>query len=419
MERLLAINNYLPSELDVEDIVTLVNTVFSTSHVINSVIEPQITLIDLPNDIQRLIMENNHPYYMRGYYMSNSQTYSLFEREKDNLLRIWCNETEKREYDLDLNQLVDLALVYHPIPESVHYWDRITLFYYACKNNYSHPDDILTGFFPGDDDNIEYIPWICYKFKRVDVLLRLRNQFKSFPNLYESISEIYQYITFITSYRKSRDTSMRIQQLTWNFINSFINWFPYLAGSLLTNEEAIELVVIMRIFNYFDATNISIYEVIINGPDEDLMHNLDIPGPDEIATVAALNSAYKIGVNKVKAILQQYDVTDNIETEYNSPIKIDNSVIEKLTNRKVNLDTFEDDWTYALTSGYLYEYEVSDLSCDNEITLVNAGVNEFGLITFNRHFLKVFMSTYTSDFSTLQMCHYRYIYNYYLLEREQ
>jgi hypothetical protein len=183
IQDLLKLNNYLPIELQTENIdklIDIIDVILSTSFVIerlNITPSKEETIPLLYNDIYEEILSKQHPYYYVGYCQSNNEVRRGCEHNKYTLLKKWCFPHISRDEirvmlpNINYSDVVKLSLVYNPISESTKYYDWLTIFYHSCLAGQSHPEI----FYRENQDTFTSVLMICYKFNRVDVLNSLAN----------------------------------------------------------------------------------------------------------------------------------------------------------------------------------------------------------------------------------------------------
>lgn len=138
----------------------------------------------LPREIEVHILTFLHPYYVSRYLSTCKQSLSIrplllsclakkyifSPLERIYLTKKYCNTQEIHILPkvenvftweiLSLPEIIELSLIYNPIPISVKYYDSAHLLYYACVNNQA---DIM----PYLQDNISEVMWaILWKYVR-------------------------------------------------------------------------------------------------------------------------------------------------------------------------------------------------------------------------------------------------------------
>jgi len=121
-----------------------------------------------PTEINYNIISKLHPYYLRPYCLVNTQSKLSCDISLADIAQIWIwpslslKDIRIRNPNLTLSDVVELALVYSPIPESVNYYDKVTLFTHACKRNID-PKPFLT-------DDVNLLSDIAMKYRRADII---------------------------------------------------------------------------------------------------------------------------------------------------------------------------------------------------------------------------------------------------------
>jgi len=201
-------------------------------------------------DIGYEIAKQAHPYYLNNFCLTTKNNVTC-ERNKYYILKTWVapeyslQELKERFPNLTFNDVVELALVYSPIPESLDYYDRYTLFLHALENNQSDAIDYILEKQSDDETSfiiskeLHYpimILYACYKFERDDILEELL----SLPNAdyyeqwYEHINAIREAIKVKTGQKHGR----LIESPTMIF-NRLLR-----VGELFTAYEIIEAIII-------------------------------------------------------------------------------------------------------------------------------------------------------------------------------
>lgn len=136
-------------------------------------------------DIIEEIVQHLHPYHITLYLTINKKHYQLLREWKYNIVQrwicpLWTLEQAKNMFPiLSSKDVVELALFYNPIPESMGKFDNFSLFYHACRTNSTDP----TIFCEPDPSDISVMGWICYKFGRLDVITKLSNMYPNHSEL--------------------------------------------------------------------------------------------------------------------------------------------------------------------------------------------------------------------------------------------
>jgi len=121
-------------------------------------------------DINYRILSQNHPFYIYGYCKNLPDFCNELGYE---LLQIWVwpslstNQIAEMLPEIDYEDVISLALIYTPIPESVKYYDSLHLLYYACMKNV---DDIKPFLSNISSTHGLLIGNIALKFNRRDII---------------------------------------------------------------------------------------------------------------------------------------------------------------------------------------------------------------------------------------------------------
>lgn len=428
-QKLVQLNNYLPQHLLFEDankLLELVTIILQTSFLINNLFdEPQtetvvsntrldtindkpipLSISILPEDIQFQIIDNTHPYYLTGYCSTDKYFQSLCGSQSYQMLKKWCfpsltiNEIKKILPSPSLQDIITLSLVYSPIPESVKYWDRVTLFYYACEKQYTNPEEYL--IFEGETvRNLLYmdiIPWICYKFNRLDILEKAnRNE----PVSYRVNGEIFKkkpiptigqftygsLLIALTKHKSGLDVhSLANQNYSDVFDSKFMEFLPRLMNTLMNYEEIIDTILFMR--SYTNKTYSS-YLILINGYAKQ-----DYISPEKACII---HSAKMIGKERVQQLMTKYNLNDEIRIDYNAYNLEDSlyDIMERLRylQKSDSVDNISisdnDKAVYYLSSGNFPKYLKYKSLLGNKPFIFDSRyvqLNNFGAISFDSAF---------------------------------
>lgn len=140
-------------------------------------------ILEQVTDIPKLnyqILISSHPYYTNKLCLLNNNTKLRCEQNRYGYIQRSTNELISMFPNISFSDVVMLATVYNPIPESLIYYDRYTLFYNACKRGLDNPEYFLKD---GNGIIIDFrdtsaILWICLRFERLDILHQLLDRFK-------------------------------------------------------------------------------------------------------------------------------------------------------------------------------------------------------------------------------------------------
>lgn len=194
------------------------------------------------SEINLEIIKSSHPYYASTLCNSSKYYKELCDYGVYDLLQIWCKpkwsvkKLRDKLPNINFSDAVKLSLAYYPIPESVGYYDRLTLFYHACKRNQPNPDTYLEGNYLANEN----VLFICYKYNRLDVLERLERRFVSW---FEKIKfPIEDYLNSDHKYRNKFTRIMKIAYISNEMIKAISLIASGASPSLLLNNYKFSIV---------------------------------------------------------------------------------------------------------------------------------------------------------------------------------
>lgn len=133
-------------------------------------------------DINYKLLQQQHPYHSSGLCLSNKFLRESCEASKYDLLQLWCwpeqsiQQIKNKLPKINFDDVVKLALVYNPIPESLRYYDGLNLFYHSCVKGQDHPEIFLEPLLSDIyglskfSTYTDSIYMICYKYNYPQVL---------------------------------------------------------------------------------------------------------------------------------------------------------------------------------------------------------------------------------------------------------
>jgi len=127
-------------------------------------------------DINYRILQQQHPYYSAALCETNVFIRESCEESKYDLLQLWCfpeksvKELKDLYPNLTFGDVIEMSLVYHPIPESRGKYDDLTLFYHSCRIRQAEPTIFIPQIILEDSEVSYAIMFICYKYNRIDAL---------------------------------------------------------------------------------------------------------------------------------------------------------------------------------------------------------------------------------------------------------
>jgi len=440
--RILKLNNYLPPHIrtnDINQLLEVVTLILSSSSIISSVIgyENNQEAINDPStdklaieyeDINSEILKYMHPYYASSYCKVNTTISKFCESNVYTLLSQWCfpeysiKDLRKFIPKLTFSDLVHLSLVCNPIPNvSNKYWDTITLFYYACKNQYPNPEAYLNIFWSEDLDEYilgpfsNQIIWILYKFGYTELLDKL---------------SVYFYYAGLVSKLWKVEHNIQVDDISKSRLIIHIqHGLTNIAGTILSYEKIIDLIVYASII-YNESSYNKLYKYLLKGVDNDIYNkflNRKLFGLIDINRMFLMYIAQKVGKSKVKEIIDKYISHFSIRVNYVIEIDYDMYDFSNVNNNNYkiiykhilrdNSEIAEKEFNnntrfvFDLTSGNLIDYinnvKKSDRSKLNLNTIFQyAGINQFGGVTFNNRIIND-----KSQFRKLKSGRYELIYD--------
>lgn len=388
MDSLLQLSKYLPSEFqDKEKLLDILKIILGTRLLIDGIGSFQDEVPTLPLDMQRELIFNSHPYYANSFCSTSKKLLPICEQNKYKFFKEWCfpnmslTELKKLLSRLTWNDVIKIALLYNPIPESLNYWDSINLAYYAIKNNQEDTNIYLKRAFDTSDHFL--VSLICYKFDELDILYKF-----AFGNRNAHDYAIYMMLNYklnrnIEPYpenmRNMKSTSFQIELI--RFIDSVI---PYIINTLFTYEDFIEFLIIHdSVFSNNRETNP--YYTIINGAYPNYIEETDI---------FIMDSVQSYGFDNTDKLLSLYDKNKEVNrpaynnfilTGFNKPLVIRYIMRTNSELMKENIPE-QYRWIYYLTSGDIINYLSSKpLSYNNQHNLIDKyyGWNESGAKLIN------------------------------------
>lgn len=197
-------------------------------------------------EISYRIFQSNHPYYMRSIYATNNTLLQQCNSNKYEILQGWVypelnvNQIRKKLPIITFADVVDLALVYNPIPESINYYDYYTLFFHACKQNQPYPEHYIFKLGNPQDiskyRDINTFLWICYKFNRIDIIDRWLN----IPELDDRVMELFNKIRSILLAKLDNNYSTNIGFIITGTFCKLLD-----LSMMFTHNELLEVLIII------------------------------------------------------------------------------------------------------------------------------------------------------------------------------
>lgn len=411
-ESILKLNRYLPENLRTNDISKLINildVILSVRLVISSLDILTLDNIELsngdnsytlPNEINSIILEQLHPYYIQEYCNSSKSFDNTCKSNIYPLLRKWCypnlsiSQIEEILPNATFSQLIELATVYTPIPESIYNWDRVTLFYHACRLNYANPEtyiDIFTQDMSKFYLNIQpfyTVTFICYKFERTDIIDKMIELSRKQGN-YDISSAYLLGINMVIAVKQGKynpDNFKGYDHIFEVVSGIIIQSFANIMNTTFTYAEIVEFVIFgQKYYPTNESTRLS-YTDLINGPEDNNVFD---------ATYILMHCAMKITKQGVQNLLNKYQMRDVIKVDY-SKYELKDSNNRRLHRQYLRETHYIPDdgdiskCIYGLTSGdfALYiNYKLVLNTFDVRRFLIYHGINDFGQKSFNNRFM--------------------------------
>lgn len=333
-------------------------------------------------DINYEIIRKLHPYYNLGFCSINKINLKICQEAMYELLHIWSypqlsiRQIKSKYPKLDYNDVVNICLLYNPIPESLLYFDPYSCFYYACLRKQT----IVSNYILLNNEYLydNSVLWICYRFLRLDVLETILES-KSLNNDEEDllhseiISNLKLFINMVrlklkldVIYPRDNDNILDIMERALMFnneelielftlsqvVSSIGLYFPYLLGEP-TPEDPYEL----KIYRFVNTVASKVPLETINSIVKTYIPNINVPP-----------------ISYVK------DGSFELGTGILGPVALykDHSYIDKCI-------PINDRGLYYLTSGLIGEYRswLRDGYNINKIDEKYYGINPFGDLTLD------------------------------------
>lgn len=282
-------------------------------------------------------MASLHPYYLNNTYcITNINMLQQCETNKYELFQLWCypnistNQLRKDYPNLSWRTVIELSLVYHPIRESISFYDSFTLTFYSIRDRNS---DMAVYFY---NNVIEYLSKFhdyelpargllftlsvclhCYKynvniFDRL-LLNKLRLELEK-DGIYLSVL----FDEFRSAMRlKYNENIPEKQILSFNQNDYYLSKVLY-NTDIFTPEELCELIIIMNIIS--NNTGIRTSYLGIMGSSMEVRNNNE--HYEEFLSLYKYGSdiGISLGINQVTDIWNKYYGRININITKPKPI---------------------------------------------------------------------------------------------------
>jgi len=316
----------------------------------------------LVKDINYEILKNLHPYFALEYCLSHRSANQCNERKYE-ILQTWVypsnsvSELIKMFPNLNFSDVIELSLYYNPIPESIDYYDRYSLFYQSLVRGQSNAIRyIINGKKLFTFKNFHYLYGIlclCYRFERRDIL----NELSSYSP-HKEFSDGIKTIISALDIKSGIKVNKPIFSLTDLSIFDFTTM-----SELFTAYELLEIIIIFGgLLGVGDITYD--YEYLITGINS-LIDNLD----EAYVTRLVSKLVNIVGVDETLHLLNSYvpaNLAIHQDNNFNIVLKdypghFDNNDLRSLDNRKHRklFASTLDEWNkglFYLTSGGIDSY---------------------------------------------------------------
>jgi len=331
------------------------------------------------SEINYEIIKHLHPYYAFPLYASSKQKQQQFEVYKYNIIQRWImpsssvQEIKMLLPTISYSDIVELALFYCPISESIGKFDKCSLYYNAMKLGYENP------LFMFDNETLlssdfNVLSWICYKFNRYDVLIKLHSKCQLDRKEFDAVE--YVLMKKENPSRPLTITDRNLARIINNFYDSSFDILTY----ILTEQEFLELLIIIFVLipessklclNYVRIANMTFSksELPVNKQYIESLINKYADNPD-VAKSLLLNS-------QVTRFMRENPRDNSNLSLYQYP----ELILQK---------SKEDQLVYYLQRGDYISYMrlrnegVEVVISENTIR----GINPLGLSTFNRQLIE-------------------------------
>lgn len=399
----------------------------------------ETSLSYLPYDTRVLILESEHPYYIQNYCKTTQELNEICQNNIYPLLKKWCypdssiEEIRQVIHNATMDNVVYLSLAYSPIPESTKYWDRVTLVYNACSHNYDLKGIIpLIGHIMNDNGaHFHPIPWICYKFGRLDIMDYLIDIQMNFASEHD-ISYLHRYHCFVSvklGKKMEKDYKYSINDrgdgLTNNATMKLLSdMILTTMGGMLDYEDIIELIIVAYIAITEDpgmqeSPIVGIYQKLLNGPTPEEIQNLDhVDTEDYVGLINkfVLYAAHECGNEQIRALLDYHGLDEDINFDY-STLDMQNQGLQQVS-RHIDVDISnipeEYRWVYYLTSSDFGTYLPSEKPDENPYLLSDlqsfTRIGMYAPVSFNSYMLDPEIAKGRIELDELTSSHYAYIY---------
>jgi hypothetical protein len=190
--------------------------------------------------------------------------------------------------------IVYLSLVFHPIQESINFFDGYTLFYHACRIGHPDPLSFITSEYPLTN----LLALIAYKFKRYEILVDSRLEDMARTTGY-STHPLRNIVALKTGKLNIYEWNTKFHRML--FQRGY--WFlEHKYEVLFSDNELMELFIMDYTLGYSDAINEERYEVYIQ-TFNDLINS---EKNRYLADREIVSLSHRLGKDRVSQIILQY-----------------------------------------------------------------------------------------------------------------
>lgn len=258
--------------------------------------------MEFPAEINYNIITSLHPYYLIPYCQTNNEIKLRCDIAVADIGQIWIwpelslLQIRKLYPKLTFNDVVSLALVYSPIPESIKYYDRVTLFLHACRIG-ADPKPFLTN-------DVLLLSDIAMKYRRYDIIEYMLSTLGK--NLRGPRYKLTQYLNLILLERGKRPYYIHPNrtELTWDILSRYF--------TLYTLTDIAKLIILDSKFGVlYKKSDTSYYYKLLTGKETNENNFVNY-------------IAYHLGVSTIQQLLQEYNIEDEVYPVVNySSLRLD------------------------------------------------------------------------------------------------
>lgn len=246
--------------------------------------------MDFPVEINYNIITQLHPYYLNSYCQTNTEFKLRCDVAIADIAQVWIwpqlsiLKIRTQYPKLTFNDVVSLALVYYPIPESVKYYDKVTLFLHACRVG-TDPKPFLT-------DDVLLLSDIAMKYRRYDIIEYMLSTLGK--NLRAPRYKLTQYLNLILLERGKKPYYVHPNrtEFSWDLFSRYF--------TLYTLTDIAKLIILDSKFGVvYKRSGTSYYYKILTGKISNESNFVNY-------------IAYHLGVSVIEELLKEYDIDDEV-----------------------------------------------------------------------------------------------------------